>query len=231
MCNVKYLVTIVLAAATSFLAIPSTVFAATAVYSGYDIGSTSLAGSPNATAAAAAFDSATGTISTINFETGLPSGVSASGGIIGDASSSAVCFTADLHCYATSSSNVYRNNGAVFTFANAINSFGAYFTGWQLSSQTITIGYSSGASKVLGMPAGNFAGGTVFFGFTDIGNSITSIAYSAGSPGTDAVGIDDLRFGNAVVGPPNPSPVPLPASLPLMIAGLTGLWFWRTKRC
>lgn len=202
----------VIMTASSFTAFSGTV-AASVVYSGYDVGSTSLAGSPNATTAAAAFDLATGTLSTIDFEFGLPVGVmSASGGLIGDAS--VVCATPDLHCYATSPINVYRNNGATFEFESPINSFGAYFTGWQLDGQTITIGYSNGGEAVLDMPAGNFAGGTLFFGFIDVGTSITSITYFAGTPSSDAVGIDDVRYGNVV---------PIPAAVWFFGSGLLSL--------
>lgn len=197
---------------SSFGAFSGTAAAASVVYSGYDVGSTSLAGSPNATAAAAAFDLATGALSTIDFESGIPAGVSASGGVIGDAS--VVCSTPDLHCYATSPISVYRNNGATFAFESPIDSFGAYFTGWQLDGQTITIGYSNGGTAVLDMPAGNFAGGTVFFGFTDVGASITNITYFAGNPDSDAVGIDDVRFGTVV---------PIPAAIWLFGSGLLGL--------
>lgn len=194
-------------AVTSLAAWSGTVAAAPIVFSGYDIGSTSLAGSPNATTAAAAFDVAASVLSTIDFEAGIPAGVSATGGVIGDAS--VLCSTSDLHCYATSPINVYRNNGATFAFSDPMDSFGAYFTGWQLFGQTITIGYSNGGTAVLDMPAGNSAGGTLFFGFVDANASVTSITYFAGIPGsgsTDAVGIDDVRFGTAV---PEPSTIGL----------------------
>jgi len=184
------------------------------VYSGYDPGSTSLAGSPNATTASSAFDLATGPLSIIDFEAAVPAEVNISGGVIGDAT--AVCATPDLHCYATSPTNVYRNNGATFNFATPIDSFGAFFTGWQLGGQTITIEYLSGGTEVLNMPAGDSSGGTLFFGFTDFGASITSIAYTAGSgSSTDAVGFDDVRFGSGEY-----TSVPEPTTLVLLGTGL-----------
>ena len=88
----------------------STALAIPIVYSGYDPGSTTLASSPTATAAAAAFDLSTGPLSIIDFEGPLPSGVGLSGGVTGVDTD--VCSTPALHCYATSPSNVYRNNGA-----------------------------------------------------------------------------------------------------------------------
>lgn len=189
--------------------------AAAIVYSGYDIGSTSLAGSPNATTAAAAFDTATGSLSVIDFESGLPAGVSVSGGgVIGVATS--VCATPDLHCYATSPDSVLRNNGAIFDFVNPIDSFGAYFLGWQLAGQSITAQFLDGSTSSYNMPAGNSAGGTLFFGLTEFGSSITSISYFAGSPDTDAIGIDDVRYGTASV-------VPIPAAVWLFGTALIGL--------
>jgi hypothetical protein len=198
-----------------FTAFAGSAAAVPVVYSGYDAGTTSLATSPNATAAAAAFDLASGPLSIIDFESAIPADVSITGGVgVGDAS--VVCATPDLHCYATSPTNVYRNNGASFSFATPIDSFGAYFTGWQLSGQTLNIGYMDGSTDVLSMPAGMSSGGTLFFGFIDAGASITSIDYIAGSTDTtDAVGFDDVRYGTAGY-----TPVPEPTSLVLLGTGL-----------
>lgn len=65
------------------------------------------------------------------------------------------------------------------------------------------------------MPAGNVAlGGTLFFGFSDVGASITSVEYFAGAfPGGDATGIDDVRFGV----------VPIPSAIWLFGSGLFAL--------
>ena len=98
--GVRFKLTSILTA-FGFAAFAGPVAAFPVVYSGYDVGSISLAGSPNATAAAAAFDLATGPLSVIDFEAAIPAGVSLSGGVIGDAS--VVCATPALHCYATKS--------------------------------------------------------------------------------------------------------------------------------
>lgn len=214
-----FTITIILAV-LGFVAFASPALALPTVYSGYDTGSTSLATSPNATAAAAAFDLATGPLSLIDFESSLPAGVTFSLGIVGV--DTAVCATPDLHCYATSPTNVLRNNGTTFTFATPIDSLGAYWTGWQHSGQTLTLGYLDGTSKVLNMPAGLSWGGTLFFGFTDFGASITSIQYTAGSPTTDAVGIDDVRYGSASV--------PEPSTILLFSSGMAGLVVWRYRK-
>ncbi|WP_148074391.1 hypothetical protein [Bythopirellula goksoeyrii] len=177
------------------------VHAAPVVYSGSDNGSTSLVGSPNSSAAAAAFDLTTGALAMLDFETALPAGVTISGGTIGDADD--VCATANLHCYATSPVNVLRNNGTTIQFSDPINAVGAYFTGWQIDGQEMLIRYANGEEAAIEMPPGNFAGGTIFFGFIDNGASITRITYVAGNPNnTDAVGIDDIRYGVVI---PEPS--------------------------
>lgn len=222
----KYIKTTTILTVFGLAAFAGPVAAIPIVYSGYDAGSTSLAGSPNATAAAAAFDLATGPLSIIDFESAVPAGVSIStgstGGMIGDAS--VVCATPDLHCYATSPTNVFRNNGLTFSFTTPIDSFGAYWTGWQNAGQTITIEYMNGGTDVLNMPAGDpSAGGTLFFGFTDVGASISGIVYTAGSgTSTDAVGIDDVRYGT--------NSVPEPSILSLLGAGLLGIILMRRRR-
>jgi hypothetical protein len=186
---------------------------ASVIYSGYDIGSISLAASPNATSAASSFDLAVGPMSVIDFESELPDGIKITGGLIGDAS--VVCYTPDLHGYATSPVNVYRNNGAILEFDNPIDSFGAYFTGWQIINQTLTLGYSNGDTEILAMPAGVFSeGGTLFFGFTNSGSSIIKITYTAGTSGSDAVAFDDVRFRTVV---------PIPNTSWLFVYGLISL--------
>ncbi|MES2462453.1 MAG: hypothetical protein V4671_17870 [Armatimonadota bacterium] len=94
-----------------------------------------------------------------------------------------------------------------FTFAQPIQYFGAYFTGIQNSGQTVN--FNDGTPRSLVLP--NVGDGATFFGFTDIGASITSITINTRSPvngGGDFIGIDDVRFGPAAVTPgavPEPS--------------------------
>jgi hypothetical protein len=160
------------------------------VYTGYDVGTTSLAASPNASAAAAAFDFSASPTSVIDFEGGLPAGIGLSPRNIVNTS---FCATAALHCYATSGTRVQFQGGAspTFTFLVPIDSFGAYFTGWQSSNQTLTLRYADGTQVVLNMGPGHIAGGTRFFGFIDNGAAISSVTYNGLG---DAVGIDDLRY-------------------------------------
>ena len=75
--------------------------------------------------------------------------------------------------------------------------------------------------SVFDMPAGDPDGGTLFYGLTDFGNSITRITYFAGAPTSDAVGIDDIRFGRVV---------PIPAAVWLFGTALIGFIGYSRRR-
>jgi len=192
--------------------------AAPTVYSGYDIGAGSLAASPNATSAAAGFDAATST-SLIDFESALPAGVGISGGSTTNNSGCSGPLCGYNTTLGGSSFQLVPGGSSTFTFTNPIEAFGAYFTGWQIVSETLV--YQNSSTVTLTMPPGNLAsGGTVFFGFLDPGAQIISITYNALN---DIVAVDDVRFGTA-------SSVPEPISLVLMGLGLAGLAGFRRFR-
>jgi len=200
--------------------IASPAFAVPTIFSGYDVGTDSLATSPNATAAAAAFDAAT-TTTLVDFESPLPADLSIPGGNITNVSGCA----ASLCGYNTTSGGsdflLVSGGNITFNFTDPINAFGAYFTGWQIGTQTIT--YADNTSETLNMPAANINdGGTVFFGFYDTDNMITSITYHAVN---DIVAVDDLRYGTA-----GSAPVPEPSTLLLMGVGLGGLALYRRRK-
>jgi hypothetical protein len=192
--------------------------AAPVVYQGLDLGAGSLAAAPNSQAASDAFDLATGALTLIDFD-GNNTGATFSAGTV----------TSDIACgfalcggnTTSGGSNFLRVSGGIttITFDSAVDSFGAYFSGWQIVTQTIT--YTDGNTEVLDMgPANLDDGGMIFFGFVDAGASIASIEYNALN---DIVALDDIRFGNANV-------IPLPAGVVLLITGLAGFGALRRRK-
>lgn len=190
---------------------------AATLFQGYDPTAGSLAEAPNATAAAAAFDAALPDALLYDFESpavGLT--LSGDGYVAG-----APILIGSLFGYNTTpggSQFVQAKFRVTFTFKQAIDAFGAYFTGVQAGDATLT--YVDGTATVLTLPtASSFDGGTSFFGFSDPGKAFKSVAFYTGSLG-DYVGVDDLRF----------NIVPLPGTLPLALAALGAFGLIRRKR-
>jgi len=108
---------------------------------------------------------------------------------------------------------------ATFTFASPISSFGAYLTGTESSLDgTLTLNFNDGTSQTLAIPK-NDSPGVQFFGFTDLGASISSIVLTEAGPfdSRDIFGVDDVRFGAAVA-------IPEPSTLlPALGGALVGL--------
>lgn len=211
---------------TSALAIAALLAATTAqavpvIFEGSDQSAGSLAAAPNSQAASDAFDAATGgSLNLVDFDGNAAVGISFSDGTVENTPS---CGFALCGGNTTSGGSFFLRQFAginTITFDNAIDSFGAYFSGWQVGNQTIT--YDDGTQVVLEMPD-DISSGMVFFGFVDAGASITSISYDASN---DIVALDDIRFGvaNAV------APIPLPAGGALMLAGLAAFGVMRRRK-
>lgn len=208
----KYLISV-------FLILPcSASFAIPILYQGIDVGAASFAAGVNSQAASSLFDAASGPLNIIDFDTNN------TGATLSPASSPQGCgFSLCGGNTTAGGSNFF---GHVFTttitFDSPIDSFGAYFSGWQRTTQTLT--YTDGAQTIINMPAsGSLSlGGMVFSGFIDAGASISSITYNTVSG--DFVAIDDMRFGIAS------SAIPESKTLALFGLGLLGLVISRRRK-
>ena len=228
----------------TFLAIAS--FAALAVcgsahaqivpFIGTDAGANMTDPRPNSNAAATAFDLAAGALGTetlINFES------SSAGSFASLAPASGVTITGSdyfssnqsiqnapggspsaLYGYNTTTGGAkyleLYGGSATFTFAQPVEGFGAYFTGVQISGETIN--FNDGTSESVNIP--NPGSGVSFVGFTDAKKNISSITVNAGG---DIIGVDDVRFLHSAAAPtttPEPGAIALIATMGLSGAGL-----------
>lgn len=210
-------------------AIPS--HAALVVYSASDIANSSDP-RPNSNAMAAAFDAAAsglGPLSVIDFESapvGVFNNLVVAPGVTMDGTdyastdqsilNASIGFPADGYWgYNTTVSGVnFVQNAAgdlTFTFSTPIQSFGAYIGGTQLDYNDII--FNDGAGQTVHVPNPSSAlGGITFVGFTDAGQSISSVTLTSIG---DILGVDDVRFGLAIV--------PEPSSILLAAIGLAAL--------
>lgn len=174
-------------------------------YSGYDLG-TSAPGA-NTLAAQSAFLAATGSPEIIDFESALPSGVTIVGGSVLTTPPGAPKYWGSN---VTPGGSHYLDflGDVTFSFTAPINSFGLVMGGLQ-GPNTISWTNSSGSQQISVAQAGG--SGFAFLGFTDFGESITSITVS--SPG-DYDGLDDVRFGLV-----NAGAIPEPATWAMLVLG------------
>lgn len=192
------------ALAVAFFCVPTQMQAGTlTTYLGGDNSVSSLAQMTNSVAAATAFGLAAPGLNVITFESGVPGGVSITGGsITNDSGCGALCgFNTTL---GGEFFYVLVGGTATFTFTTPINAFGIYVTGLQtdaVAQETLT--FNDGSSQTINTPTAT-GGGGAFIGFTDIGASIVSISYNATN---DIVSIDDVQYGTAGAAVPEPSSV------------------------
>jgi hypothetical protein len=189
--------------------------AALVVYSAFDDGQASPIGS-NSAAEQALFLAAVGPVNEITFETPVPSDVTISGGSI-------INYTSGFQLYGgntTPGGSYYLSlsgGSATFGFTTPVSVFGAYFSGLQVTGDSIN--FSDGTSQSISIPVDFYNGGMAFVGFTDIGASITSVTINAQGPSYgDIIGVDDVFYNGT-------SAIPEASTWAMMVAGFAGLGF------
>jgi hypothetical protein len=221
-------------------------------FSGEDIVATTTSAHPNSAAAAASLDAAVaglGIGSLVTFEDALlgsfsnltiAPGVTLSGTDINgnnqtirNTSNSPGFPTLDGYNTTAGGSNFVEVQAGTltFTFSSGVEAFGAYFSGVQDFYPNESITFSDGTSELIGIPevgTTGSVGALDFVGFTDAGESITSITINAGNAGTgaDFIGVDDVRFLTV----PTVTGTPEPGSIGLVVSGLVALGFVVLRR-
>ena len=207
--------------AAAFALSTGAAFSAPIVFTGYDAGAASLGAASSALLASNAFSVATSGATLVTFETPLPPSFSFSAGAI---TSNSTCAPALCGFNTTSGGSFFHlvaastgvGNSVTYNFSDPVDAFGAYFSGWQVGTQTLT--YTDSSVVVLDMGAADeSAGGIRFFGFLDSGASISSVTYTRNG---DVVSVDDVRFR---------ATVPEPTAFALLSLALVVLGFVRRK--
>ncbi|MGA3019426.1 MAG: PEP-CTERM sorting domain-containing protein [Bryobacteraceae bacterium] len=204
-------------------------------YSGFDAGANGRP-IPQSDAAAATFDTAAAAIGTeglITFESAplgsftnltVAPGVLVNGTDYGgspqDILNSTTCTVALCGGNTTvgGSQFLYVNAGTVtFTFSTPTSYWGAYLSGVQLAGETIT--FNDGSAESVTIPDPGTGGGIEFLGFTDAGQTFTSLTINtpnSNNSAGDFIAVDDVRYETAA----STTSTPEPGTLGLGAAGL-----------
>jgi hypothetical protein len=165
------------------------------VTSGFDSGASTVG--PQAAASQASFLSSTGGRVMLDFEGDLPAGLAIQGGrVTGDSG----CRAALCGFNTTEAGSQFllapgKKGAITFTFGEGVSYFGAYVSGLQLATGTLT--FQDGARQEISLPYGDMSlGGMAFVGFHAPGKLINSVSIYAGN---DIIAIDDVVYGRGPV--------------------------------
>lgn len=141
--------------------------------------------------------------------------------------------------FPTSGNQFYEVTGDFgIDFATPVAAFGFYGTdiGDFDGRLTVTLTDSNGVESVFEVAhtinQGNYDESLLFWGFIDSTMSYTSLTFGNTAPGVDYFGFDDMTIGDAEqIIPEDPTGVPAPGTLPLLLTGALGaLAAWRRRR-
>lgn len=185
-----------------------------AVTSGFDSGASTVG--PQAAASQASFLGTTGGRVMLDFEGGMPAGLAIQGGRVTDDSG---CRAALCGFNTTEAGSQFllapgKKGTITFTFGEGVSYFGAYFSGLQLATGTLT--FQDGARQEISLPYGDMSlGGMAFVGFHNPGKLIDSVSFYTGN---DIIAIDDVVYGRGPV-----AAVPEAGTLATMGLGLLAI--------
>ncbi|MEL6323442.1 MAG: VPLPA-CTERM sorting domain-containing protein [Pseudomonadota bacterium] len=224
--------------------------AAVIVFEGVDAITLPSDASPNADAAFASFDGATGTLTTLDFESvangqfltlseaalgNIGISISAAGASDGDDTDISTASTAQNGFNTTSGGSnfllIQENDlngepavGVTFNFSEPISAFGLRVTGHNGSNTGVfSVRFDNGAPQVLSVQELDNTNGHSFFGITDM-VTFSSVTFLADpDPGTGNTN-DTVGLDNIVFGQALPATsIPLPAAAWMLLAGIGAL--------